>query len=417
MVAGDNADQGQRRQDVRVSRDGYIAGNDLTIHHHYLTGSRQAGAERKDSGPLPASNNPEFGRLLLPYFAPLREIRDPNSGKMVAFHGDASILFYLIEHFVRLGVVDIAVDAHSFANAIPALPDAFRQRIIEVGHADSVPATLQICEPIATELGIEVQGIGVLVPSNARNSSALALGNLADGLEEFIRGMRLGTLVTLNFPVMRRSVNTLLWRSKSPGARASLVTVEQVLSSYRPCRIGAVTMRSTAAPRMIELFNELISNPLYRDLSHHVPAMGIAGESAAAVVAVTNAANRLADRDSMLTFDQYKAFIPAEGLQVAVNKAETSDQFRSEYLPLLCQLKEPSPRRRLDGIGNLPNSFLSGTPRVKYFKCRETISRINQICTVMTNRSPTNPRRRDSYLQRVASACSRGPTGAAPPSP
>ena len=88
----------------------------------------------------------EYGKVLLPTPPALREIRDPKTG-MISFVTDASILIYLIEEFVRIGAIDIAVDAYRYENVLPTLPAAFRHRIIQLDRAGTTEAVIKLHRP------------------------------------------------------------------------------------------------------------------------------------------------------------------------------------------------------------------------------------------------------------------------------
>jgi hypothetical protein len=160
-----------------------------------------------------------------------------------------------------------------------------------------------------------------------------ATTTLLFSLCEFIRGMRHGLIVALDLPGMRQAIHTLLGAVASQEARANLVTLEQVLSTYRLHEVGAPIIKSAAPTRMVEIFDSLIANPLYRKLSHHAASLGSAEESAESIAAVTHTAKKLADRDTALTFGEYQAFIPS-----ALRRAggsELAEHFGSAYFPPL----------------------------------------------------------------------------------
>jgi hypothetical protein len=306
----------------------------------------QAGSQHRISAELP---NLEHGRILLPNVSMFREIHDPET-RAPSYYTDVSILFYLIEEFVRFGAMDVAVDAYRYANALPALPKAFRSRIIEVDHAASTAAMLEIIRPMALEhdveitvsaYGLESFGGSPAIPDEVSSS----LFPLALDLDVFIRGMRHGLLVALDLKRIREAIKTLLEISTSRESRANLVTLEQLFSFYRPHRIGAATMTSAAPARMIELFEDLVSNPLYQELSQQVPSMGLIGQGSEGARAVTQAARRLTEHEETLSFSRYSAFLPSENLRF--NNSETRDYFNLRYFPPIVSMGKAIERARI----------------------------------------------------------------------
>jgi hypothetical protein len=289
-----------------------------------------ASAEGGISGLGHGFGAPEFGRLLLPKIVGLRDIRDPKSGKVIATYTDASILYYLIEHFVRVGAIDVAVNEGTYEGAIPMLPRAFRARLVEIGRADADESAIKICEPISRELNAEIEPGRIIFNTLLPNAVSRAIGTLVFSLSDYLQGMRHGLIVTMDLLATRTAIDTLLEAVSSRESRANLVTVEQVFSTYKSYEIGAPIIRSAAPARMVEIFDGLIVDPLYRELSRCAADMG-AGEGAESVTAVTRAAKRLSDQDDSLNFGRYDAFVVSGRRKTAGNK--TSEHFNYEYFP------------------------------------------------------------------------------------
>lgn len=295
------------------------------------------------------SKVPDFGRLLLPRIVGVREIRDPSSGDAVAMYTDASILFYMIEHFVRVGAVDVAVNEGTYTGAIQSLPNAFRNRLVEIDRADSARSVLRICEPIVGEFDAEINVIDDTISSISyhtpmRGDVPGALAYLVFELGAYIQGMRHGLIVTLDLGAMRHAIQTLLEASSSRESRANLVTVEQIFSTYRFHEIGASIIKSTAPDRMVEIFDDLTRNPLYRELSHHAANMGVPGESAESVAAVTRTAKRLTDQDAGLNFGRYDAFIASSRSEAVANGM--SEKLGFEYFPPIVPIVDAQAKAR-----------------------------------------------------------------------
>jgi hypothetical protein len=163
-------------------------------------------------------------------------------------------------------------------------------------------------------------------------------------LGHYLRGMRYGLIVTLDLPVMREAINTLLDAVSSRESRANLVTLGQIFSTYQSHEVGAPIMKSTAPARMVEIFDGLIADPLYRDLSHHAANMGDATGSFESVAAVTRAAKRLTDKDNCLNFGQYDAFIASGRPQIGRNSLDK--HFNSQYFPPIVPIGEAYDRAR-----------------------------------------------------------------------
>lgn len=149
--------------------------------------------------------------------------------------------------------------------------------------------------------------------------------------------MRNGLQVAVDINRMRTAVSTLLSVSTSPNSRANLITIQQVLSTYRPHRVGAVKMISKAPTSMVEVFQRLVGIPLYQELSHNVWAMGRVGEAEVSATKVTQTARLLVEQDEALQFGRRSTFIPSETLHLSSPAA--SEYFDMNYFPPIISFK------------------------------------------------------------------------------
>ena len=75
MTPGDYASQWQHHQEAQIGRDGYIAGNDLTIHHHYPPAGEQESAGKTSLADIRRTTaRARFLAALRPRFRPTDKI-------------------------------------------------------------------------------------------------------------------------------------------------------------------------------------------------------------------------------------------------------------------------------------------------------------------------------------------------------
>ena len=287
----------------------------------------------------------EYGRVLDPVIPAIREFHNPETGAMSA-HRDASILVYLTEEFVRLGAIDIAVAKGAYQNVLHRLPTAFSRRIVEVDYEASKTAATRVIQPIADEHGFEVTHNGSVLsaPPGSPKGLLQSLGNINAYLSIFIQGMQYGLQVDINVSEMRSSVNRLLEASRSLESRGNLITIGQVLLTYRPRRVGAVTMTSVAPSRLIDIFLDLVNDPLYQELSHNIRTMGLVGQSSTSTSAVTQAAMRLASQEAGLRFGRRQTLVPSE--QLLLSGSAVSEIFNGSYFPPIVSMDHAIDRAR-----------------------------------------------------------------------
>ena len=171
--------------------------------------------------------------------------------------------------------------------------------------------------------------------------------------------MRNGLQVALDIKRMRTAVMTLLKASQTPDSIANLTTIAQVLSTYRPHRVGAVKMISEAPGRMVEFFQDLVDLPLYQELSHSVWAMGRVGKAGASATDVTQAARRLAEQQEALRFGRSAAFIPSERLHLSNSTA--AEYLNLNYFPPIISFKKALDKARTNWKQLAPELVPVGT--------------------------------------------------------
>ncbi|MGI5162239.1 hypothetical protein [Microbispora sp. CA-102843] len=283
-----------------------------------------------------------YGRVLAPNLAVFRQFREPNQ---VIARADASVLVFLLEEVIRLGAIDIAVDAKRYMNAVPRLPAVFGRRVVEVGRTASHAAAVRILRPIADEQQIVLDELLTMTWRKGSGTSEVAIAalmGLASNLEKLICGMRYGLQVDINISAMRAAVRILLESSRSVEARGNLITIEQVLSTYKPHRVGAVVCTSTSPPRLVELFLELAENPLYRELSENVRNMGFRGKVSASMTAVARIAQRLVEKKAGLELGGREVYVSS--VNPAPAHSRVIDIFEADYFPPIVSMAEASKR-------------------------------------------------------------------------
>lgn len=343
---------------VRGASGGTLAAFADQLNHEATQAQNEAIARRISAGinqlQTSVSGRGEVSRgslmcsgLLAPIAAVFREIRG-DQGELLGAFSDGSILYYLMEELVKFGAVDIAVDQDRFAEALPSLPRAFSARVIPADRSGAAEEALRICAPIIAEYeALKITwgafGITSIEPAAGRTSISMgssekALTGFSSDLVEFICAMRQGLQAAIDLSSMRNRVHTLLNNCRSKESRANLITIEQVLSTYRLHRVGAAVATSDSTPRLVEIFAELTSDPLYRDLSKHVWKLGIPGGGPAAAASVTRAAGRLAEADDRLMFGRRSVRAPSEAFRHA--ESDIAEVFDDAYFPPVVSVDE-----------------------------------------------------------------------------
>jgi hypothetical protein len=291
-----------------------------------------------------------YSRVLLPDSALVfRALRDSEGNSL--HMSDGSILQFMVEELIRLGVIDIAINWRSqLSRVVDSLPDTFRRRIVLVDVEDACTAKSRaLMLPIFEEFGVEADNDLIRYSHSPSLSDRLALSiiNLTEGLRTFLVGLDYQLQVDVQVGHMQEDIRKILTVSRDPLSRASLTTLEGILNTYEPQTIDGIALKSTAPNRLIAVFDDLVHDGSYRQFSSNTKALGRPQQLAFYIRRVRDAArNVLVSPNLKSLVKPGQRVLLASGHLPEVESELYEDILQTRYLPTVVSLREPVQRAK-----------------------------------------------------------------------
>jgi hypothetical protein len=228
--------------------------------------------------------DPQYNRVLVKRPGLYRTFRSPTGE--TAGRYDAQSFQYLIEEFVALSAVEMAVTATSPAlSSIDDLPAVFRDQIKVVDRNGRERAeTAAFLKPCCQEFGLAFRADGAFqLPQDLPPGLRLAIGRLIPGVYDFLLAANHRLQADINLPELKDAVEGMKAASSDPDARAHLSTFLGVLNSYQPVTIPSAELVTTAPFEHQTRFKELIEDLAYRNLSENAALLGMPADAARAI--------------------------------------------------------------------------------------------------------------------------------------
>lgn len=294
--------------------------------------------------------NVSYSRVLLPDSALVfRTLRDSEGNAVYA--SDGSILQFMVEELIRLGVIDIAISGRSqLSRVVQSLPDTFRRRIVLVDAENACTAKTRVLMlPVFEEFGVEADNdlSGYRYRSSLSHQLSLSIISLTENIRTFLVGLEYQLQVDVNLDRIKEDIRTVLAVSRDPLSRANLTTLEGILRTYEPRTIDGIVLKSMAPDRLIAIFDEFVHDESYRDFSSNTKSLGHPQQLARYIHKVRDAArNVLASPDLKPLVRPGQRALLASGHLPQVESEPYEHILQTRYLPTVVSLREPVQRAR-----------------------------------------------------------------------
>jgi hypothetical protein len=286
----------------------------------------------------------DHARVLLPEIDVARDWDDEAGGGSTL---DLSIYPLVVEELLSFGVTDFAVvKGTSLEKIIPRLPQFVRDRVCYINAVPLSENVARLFEPVLNELEVSVKfselplfGFAVESKSVARMEGELervvmACGELYPALFRLVLGMKHGVHVELELMRIRGLIAFIQARVRSSDARLSLAALRGIIDSYQPQELESVQLRSSAERRHVNLFEELMTEPDYMNLSSESYALGVPDRTRAAALRFGRAARRLLKTARVRKVLEYAGRLIETAFNIPEPASELIDRLAGQkYLP------------------------------------------------------------------------------------
>ena len=186
---------------------------------------------------------------------------------------DFSSFAYMFEEFISLGAIQIAIPK-SFPeiDALSDAPKLLRQRIVVLDDDSENVATDQVLNPVIKELGIGIdyKSGNLSRPKNLPKHVFIAMQRVRRDLRCMALGFNNSLHVDLDSNATISSSRLLREHIQQSDARTILASLEGILACYKDIKFDSVSPKIEAPSKMISVFDQLVNDPQYLELSRTV---------------------------------------------------------------------------------------------------------------------------------------------------
>ncbi len=189
---------------------------------------------------------------------------------------DFSSFAYMLEEFVSLAALEIAIPK-SFPEsaALSDAPELLKQRITVIDDTAEFEAADRILHPLIKELGIEInRDTGELGrPHDLPQSVFFSVQRIRRDVRCMALGLNHSLHVDLSPTVAVSLSKELRERVQRSDTRALLANFEGLFSYYEDLEFSPVTPPPSMPAAMISIFDRLVNDPQYLELSETVSSL------------------------------------------------------------------------------------------------------------------------------------------------
>lgn len=263
---------------------------------------------------------------------------------------DFSSFGYLLEEFVSLGVLKIAIPK-SFpeTSALNSAPKILRQRISIIDDDSEIESIRRILNPLMRELeiGLDEKTGELKKPRGLSRQVFLALQKTRRDLECMALGHNHSIHIDLDPDTARTSARMLREVARGPTSRAILASFEGILSCYEKIEFKAVTPPVDVPSTMVSLFDDLVNNPQYVEYSEAVAKLGIIRHRSHALSRIRALGHAIAASNRIVSSWDYVAKVINAWSGMPIPQSATlSNLFSIKSLPTTVNL-QPARERAL----------------------------------------------------------------------
>lgn len=261
---------------------------------------------------------------------------------------DFSTLAYMLEEYITLATSGIVIPS-SFPESrrLADLPLLLKKRVRVIDDAPEREAVSRLLHPLRTEFGVEEKDEGNQLQFPKAMSDALKhrikvvhrdLRRLATG---FNHNLQIGIS-----PESTRNILEHLRRDvRDVNARAILAQIEGILAAYGEVRFESPQPNVTAPPELIALFDRLLNDPNYLQLSDAVSALVFPQKRRAALAKVREYGRKLIENGVIAKGWNYAGKVVKAWTGVPVPEADTLLTLISgKSFPMLVDLRRARKR-------------------------------------------------------------------------
>ena len=261
---------------------------------------------------------------------------------------DFSTFAYMLEEYITLAVAKIVIPS-SFpeASKLPDLPPLLRARVRIIDDSSEREAVSRLLHPLRSELDVKQRDPGSRLefpkemPSELRYRVDVVHQDLLRLATGFNHNLQVGI-----YPESSRYILSHLRKAVADvNARAILAQIEGILGLYGDLSFESPQPETVAAPELISLFDRLLSDPDYLQLSDAVSDLALPHKRNAALSRVREYGRKLVTNGVIAKGWNYAGKIVKAWTGAPIPEADTLlTLFCGKHFPMLVDLRQARKR-------------------------------------------------------------------------
>ncbi|HBT88535.1 hypothetical protein [Desulfobacter sp.] len=229
---------------------------------------------------------------------PMMRLGARDDDEEIVIAPDFSISAYMLEEYITIAVAYIAIPASlPESKRLADMPPLFRKRIRVIDDAEEIDAVNRILYPVLNELGVKERkdGKSQIFPKDMPQVTRSSLRLMHKTLLQLAVGFNHGLQIGIHPFNVQTAIRHLRKDLSNINCRAILAQLEGLLSVYDDINFESPRPPATSPIELVSLFDRLINDPSYLQMSEAITDLREPQKRAAALSKVREWGRKLVD--------------------------------------------------------------------------------------------------------------------------
>jgi hypothetical protein len=217
---------------------------------------------------------------------PMMRLGARDDTEEVVIAPDFSISAYMLEEYITLAAAKIAIPSSApESKRLADLPALLRKRVRVIDDAAEREAISRLLHPVRVELGVKElkDGKQLRFPKTMPRDAQHTVRLIHKTLFQLAIGFNHGLQVSISPSTVQLAIRTIRKDLHDNDGRAILAQVEGLLAVYEDVTFESPRPPAAGPPELVSLFDRLLNDPNYLELSEAVSEIGTPQKRSAAL--------------------------------------------------------------------------------------------------------------------------------------
>jgi len=251
---------------------------------------------------------------------------------------------FIIEELVAFGALEIVLPFKLPKSSIQTICEPLRKRISFVSGKEESKLAKSFLLPIFNEFGIEAEAncIAWRYPKDFPTNIMDAIQILHASISPFLLGIKHKIQIDIDVFGLKNAVSLLRGKVTSSRLRANLAILEGVLNTYEDISVDSICIRSHAPTEHISIFEDLVNDEHYRQLSNKYYRLGMPQYLKRGLMLIKRQIRKLLSRQKYrMALDIALRNIQAATKIPLLDSEVLNKLFIQNYLPIIISIQIP----------------------------------------------------------------------------